>query len=173
MEFSSCSIISLSFMNLRSSHLSCACSCRRILKELLLQCWIGSFPFDTDRLNLAPSYDANVWTMSPPCQPFSRNGLVIDTLFFPFTSCCIGNQLDDEDPRTKSLLVLLNLFTQLQKPPTYLMLENVSGFQNSRTRNKLVAVLAEKNYRFQEVMLSPSDIGIPNSRLRYFLIVRL
>ena len=83
-----------------------------------------------------------------------------------------GNQRDDEDPRTKSLLVLIKLFAEVKKPPTFLMLENVSGFQTSRTREQVVAALAARDYAFQEVMLSTSDIGIPNSRLRYFLLVR-
>lgn len=83
-----------------------------------------------------------------------------------------GNQRDDEDPRTKSLLVLLKLFSAVKKPPTYLMLENVSGFQTSKTRDLVVTALQARDYTFQEVMLSPSDIGVPNSRLRYFLLVR-
>lgn len=112
--------------------------------------------------------------MSPPCQPFSRNGKRSrpDAPLSNLTDPHLGNQRDDEDPRTKSLLVLLKLFAEVKQPPAYLMLENVSGFQASRTREQVVAALTARDYAFQEVMLSPSDVGVPNSRLRYFLLVR-
>lgn len=83
-----------------------------------------------------------------------------------------GKQRDDEDPRTKSLLHLLELLSIMPKPPSYIMLENVSGFHTSRTRDRLLSALKSRDYQVREVMLSPCDIGVPNSRLRYYLIVR-
>ena len=49
-------------------------------------------------------------------------------------------------------------------------MENVKGFELSETRDHFTQVLSEAGYQFQEFLLSPEQIGIPNSRLRYYLI---
>ncbi|KFP96248.1 tRNA (cytosine-5-)-methyltransferase, partial [Haliaeetus albicilla] len=95
--------------------------------------------------------------MSPPCQPFTRLGL----------------QGDVSDPRTKSFLYILDILPRLQKLPKYLLLENVKGFESSSARNELLRTLATCGFKYQEFLLSPTCLGIPNSRLRYFLIAKL
>ncbi|NXY60219.1 TRDMT methyltransferase, partial [Callaeas wilsoni] len=95
--------------------------------------------------------------MSPPCQPFTR----------------IGLQGDVSDPRTKSFLYILDILPRLQKLPKYLLLENVKGFESSSARNELLQTLAACGFKYQEFLLSPTCLGIPNSRLRYFLIAKL
>ena len=45
--------------------------------------------------------------------------------------------------------------------------------QVSRTRTILLEQLRECDYTYQEFLLSPDDFGIPNRRLRYFLLVRI
>ncbi|GAA6219492.1 tRNA (cytosine(38)-C(5))-methyltransferase-like [Lates japonicus] len=95
--------------------------------------------------------------MSPPCQPFTR----------------IGLQGDVRDPRTKSFLYILSLLPRLSKLPRFILLENVKGFECSSARELLVKTLAECRYTFQEIMVSPTSVGIPNSRLRYFLIAKI
>ncbi|NXB50275.1 TRDMT methyltransferase, partial [Leucopsar rothschildi] len=95
--------------------------------------------------------------MSPPCQPFTR----------------IGLQGDVSDPRTKSFLYILDILPRLQKLPKYLLLENVKGFESSFARSELLQTLATCGYKYQEFLLSPTCLGIPNSRLRYFLIAKL
>ncbi|NXE87401.1 TRDMT methyltransferase, partial [Menura novaehollandiae] len=95
--------------------------------------------------------------MSPPCQPFTR----------------IGLQGDVSDPRTKSFLYILDILPRLQKLPKYLLLENVKGFESSSARNELLQTLATCGFQYQEFLLSPTCLGIPNSRLRYFLIAKL
>ncbi|KAM6953123.1 tRNA (cytosine(38)-C(5))-methyltransferase [Aplochiton taeniatus] len=94
--------------------------------------------------------------MSPPCQPFTR----------------IGLQGDLSDPRTKSFLYVLNLLPRLSKPPRYILLENVKGFETSSARESLVKTLKDCGYTYQEIMVSPTSLGIPNSRLRYFLVAK-
>ncbi|XP_023776029.1 tRNA (cytosine(38)-C(5))-methyltransferase isoform X2 [Cyanistes caeruleus] len=64
-------------------------------------------------------------------------------------------------------------FTRLQKLPKYLLLENVKGFESSSARNELLQTLGTCGFKYQEFLLSPTCLGIPNSRLRYFLIARL
>ncbi|XP_072184401.1 tRNA (cytosine(38)-C(5))-methyltransferase isoform X2 [Excalfactoria chinensis] len=64
-------------------------------------------------------------------------------------------------------------FTRLQKLPKYLLLENVKGFESSSARCELLRTLETCGYKYQEFLLSPTCLGIPNSRLRYFLIAKL
>ncbi|XP_066484252.1 tRNA (cytosine(38)-C(5))-methyltransferase isoform X2 [Tiliqua scincoides] len=95
--------------------------------------------------------------MSPPCQPFTR----------------IGRQGDISDPRTRSFLYILDILPRLTKLPKYILLENVKGFETSTARDELIRTLEKCEYTYQEFLLSPTCLGIPNSRLRYFLIARL
>ncbi|XP_069581493.1 tRNA (cytosine(38)-C(5))-methyltransferase isoform X2 [Brachyistius frenatus] len=95
--------------------------------------------------------------MSPPCQPFTR----------------IGLQGDLSDSRTKSFLYILHLLPRLSRRPRFILLENVKGFERSSARERLVETLKECGYTFQEIMVSPISVGIPNSRLRYFLIAKI
>ncbi|XP_042607800.1 tRNA (cytosine(38)-C(5))-methyltransferase isoform X2 [Cyprinus carpio] len=105
---------------------------------------------DFDKLNF------DMILMSPPCQPFTR----------------IGLQGDVADPRTKSFLYILELLPRLSKRPRFILLENVKGFETSAARDALLKTLRECDYSFQEFLISPTSLGIPNSRLRYFLIAK-
>ncbi|XP_023557933.1 tRNA (cytosine(38)-C(5))-methyltransferase-like isoform X3 [Octodon degus] len=99
----------------------------------------------------------NMILMSPPCQPFTR----------------IGLQGDMTDRRTNSFLHILDILPRLQKLPKYILLENVKGFEISSTRDLLIETIENCGFQYQEFLLSPTALGIPNSRLRYFLITRL
>ncbi|XP_065522570.1 tRNA (cytosine(38)-C(5))-methyltransferase isoform X2 [Lathamus discolor] len=85
----------------------------------------------------------------------------------------IGLQGDTSDPRTKSFLYILDILPRLQKLPKYILLENVKGFESSSARNELLRTLSACGFTYQEFLLSPTCLGIPNSRLRYFLIAKL
>ncbi|KYO26600.1 tRNA (cytosine(38)-C(5))-methyltransferase isoform X1 [Alligator mississippiensis] len=95
--------------------------------------------------------------MSPPCQPFTR----------------IGLQGDVSDPRTKSFIYILDILPRLERLPKYILLENVKGFETSSARNEFVQTLEACGFKYQEFLLSPTCLGVPNSRLRYFLIAKL
>ena len=116
--------------------------------------------------------------MSPPCQPFTRQ----------------GNQNGAVDPRAKSFLSLIDMMPKLAKKPKFILMENVKGFDEDQAREKFIDMLKSLNYNFQviklvllfifhsqkiqicylkEFLLSPIQFGIPNSRLRYFLIAKL
>nr|XP_056713430.1 tRNA (cytosine(38)-C(5))-methyltransferase isoform X2 [Euleptes europaea] len=66
----------------------------------------------------------------------------------PFTR--IGRQGDTSDPRTRSFLYILDILP----------------------RDELIQTLGKCGFTYQEFLLSPTCLGIPNSRLRYFLIAR-
>ncbi|KAI8580821.1 hypothetical protein K450DRAFT_234749 [Umbelopsis ramanniana AG] len=99
---------------------------------------------------------ADVWTMSPPCQPHTRTGL----------------KLDSKDPRSKSFLYLMNMLPNMKHPPKYILVENVKGFDESDSRDVLIQQLEECEYTYQEFLLNPLQMGIPNSRLRYYLLAK-
>ncbi|RCI06493.1 tRNA (cytosine-5-)-methyltransferase, partial [Rhizopus stolonifer] len=100
---------------------------------------------------------ADVWTMSPPCQPYTR----------------IGLQQGSEDARAKSFLHLLKVLGEMQNKPKYILVENVKGFEVSDSRDMLVDKLKHCDYSFQEFLLTPLQLGIPNSRMRYYLLAKL
>ena len=102
------------------------------------------------------AFDADIFTISPPCQPFTRQ----------------GKKGDSDDHRTDSFFHLMHIMSTMTSPPRYLMVENVRGFEVSLTRQHLVELLAKMGYTFQEFLLSPKQFGIPNSRLRYYLLAK-
>jgi len=103
------------------------------------------------------SFGADVWTMSPPCQPYTRQ----------------GKQEESRDARAQSFLNLLHILTHMTTPPRYLFVENVKGFECSDTRDLLIETLKARGYAYQDFLLSPSDLGVPNSRTRYYLVGRM
>lgn len=93
--------------------------------------------------------------MSPPCQPFTRN----------------GNCKDVEDARTDAFLHICSLLEELTTVERILM-ENVQGFEKSKARDIFIEALKSSGFFYQEFMLSPTSLGIPNSRTRYYCIAR-
>lgn len=54
----------------------------------------------------------------------------------------------------------------------YLLLENVCGFEKSKARELVVSSLKSAGFEIQELLVCPRQIGIPNSRLRYYLLAK-
>ena len=54
----------------------------------------------------------------------------------------------------------------------FVLIENVKGFEDSDSRRILVRALKAKNLNVQEFLVNPSQVGIPNSRLRYYLVAK-
>ncbi|CDP04792.1 unnamed protein product [Coffea canephora] len=102
------------------------------------------------------SYEAEVWLLSPPCQPYTRQGL----------------QKGSSDARASSFLRILELIPQTSQPPLMLYVENVVGFETSDTHKRMVKMLEENNFILQEFILTPLQFGIPYSRPRYFCLAK-
>ncbi len=111
---------------------------------------LRSFPVERLR-----RFEADLWWLSPPCQPFTRR----------------GNQRDVEDPRCESFLALLPKLDSVR--PARIGLENVPGFRRSEARRRLLVVLEEAGYEFREQLLCPHTLGWPNRRERYYLVAQL
>lgn len=99
---------------------------------------------------------ADMWLMSPPCQPFTR----------------AGRRQDHEDNRTAGLLHLIDVLPRMQHPPRRLLLENVIGFERSECRRRLITALARLGWETLEFALDPEDFGLPNRRPRYYGLFR-
>ena len=95
---------------------------------------------------------ANLWWMSPPCQPYTQR----------------GQQRDVADSRARSLLRLIDLIAECE--PKYLLLENVRGFSKSSALAQLTKQLARCAYRWQSIELCPTQMNWPNKRPRFYLM---
>ncbi|KAJ8751714.1 hypothetical protein K2173_025885 [Erythroxylum novogranatense] len=102
------------------------------------------------------NYGAHAWLLSPPCQPYTRQGL----------------QKHSGDARAFSFLKILELIPHTKKPPTLLFVENVVGFEVSDTHTKMLEILSNSNFVAQEFILSPLQFGMPYSRPRYFCLAK-
>jgi len=110
---------------------------------------IGAQAFD--------SYEASLWLMSPPCQPYTVQ----------------GPQRDAADPRADALRHLTEVLGQMKRPPKMIFLENVAAFEQSESLKALLAALVSAGYAVEQFILSPIQFDIPNSRLRYYLLATL
>ncbi|KAE8652193.1 hypothetical protein Csa_022276 [Cucumis sativus] len=102
------------------------------------------------------SYQAHVWLLSPPCQPYTRQGL----------------QKQSGDARAFSFLKILELMVEASRPPVMLFMENVVGFETSDTHTKMIEILEKTGFSTQEFILSPMQFGVPYSRPRYFCLAK-
>jgi len=97
-------------------------------------------------------WESDIWWLSPPCQPYTRR----------------GRQRDLADPRAAGLLAVIERIPQVL--PRYLALENVPPFQTSQAYGRLCETLDRCQYRRQELVLCPTELGIPNRRRRFYLL---
>ena len=54
----------------------------------------------------------------------------------------------------------------------FILLENVCGFERSDSRDLVIKTLTVAGFSVEEFLICPRQIGIPNSRLRYYLLAR-
>lgn len=93
--------------------------------------------------------------MSPPCQPFTR----------------VGNKKDVDDARSNALVHICSILPELTTIDLILM-ENVKGFETSQARDLYMEALNQSGFEYQEFLLSPTEIGVPNTRNRYYCLAR-
>lgn len=103
---------------------------------------------------------ADLWTMSPPCQPF--------------TTTRNSKQCDMDDKRTLGFRSIMKLLTSLHEKPKWILLENVKGFVGSQALKLWYQCLSTCGYTWREYVLNPiSTVQIPNNRTRYYMICEL
>ncbi|XP_008809597.2 tRNA (cytosine(38)-C(5))-methyltransferase 2 isoform X2 [Phoenix dactylifera] len=101
-------------------------------------------------------YGAHAWLLSPPCQPYTRQGL----------------QKGSADARAVSFIKILELIPHMLHPPLLLFMENVVGFETSNTHKQMIKVLTRVGFVTQEYILSPLQFKVPYSRPRYFCLAK-
>jgi tRNA (cytosine38-C5)-methyltransferase len=111
----------------------------------------------TKQLN---KWKADVWLMSPPCQPHTRQH---------------NNQASDlHDARSASFLHLVRLLidTDLDPDaiPSIILLENVIGFEQSKSFIKFREALATRNFFLSQQILQPAQVQFPNDRPRFYCV---
>ncbi len=95
---------------------------------------------------------ADLWWMSPPCQPYTVRGA----------------RRDLDDRRAESLVHLMRLLPQ--QAPSYVALENVPLFHGSRAHALVRQTLLGMGYTIVERMLCPSELGVPAQRRRFYMV---
>ena len=99
---------------------------------------------------------ADIWTMSPPCQPH--------------TNTRGAHRLDDGDNRSRGLSHMMRLLRHCRLRPRFIVLENVAGFVDSVMLSSWKECLRQCGYAYTQYLLSPPDCcGVPNERRRYYM----
>lgn len=103
-------------------------------------------------------WKADLWMMSPPCQPHTRQHS--------------NQEADLDDVRSDSFLHLCNLLVQLESAakPSIILLENVVGFEGSNSFRAWTRAVATSNYVATHFHLQPTQAGLPNDRPRYYCV---
>uniref|UniRef100_A0A182RIC8 tRNA (cytosine(38)-C(5))-methyltransferase n=1 Tax=Anopheles funestus TaxID=62324 RepID=A0A182RIC8_ANOFN len=99
--------------------------------------------------------NVNTILMSPPCQPFTRNGKfndINDHRSDPFRHIC---DLLDKIPLVR-----------------FILMENVKGFEKSQACQMYKTRLEEAGFHYLEYILSPHQFGVPNTRHRYYCVAK-
>lgn len=109
-------------------------------------------PRNLDSISAAELPPAEIWWMSPPCQPYSVR----------------GNQKGLNDPRSRSLVNLLGLLKKHR--PKVLMMENVAAFRDSDAHRLALDTFNDIGYESQVLELSPTDFGVRMRRPRLFIV---
>lgn len=95
---------------------------------------------------------ADLWWLSPPCQPHTIRGRLRDA----------------HDSRSLSFLTLTEQIRKIR--PRYIALENVPGFRLSESYRCFLAALLDCRYQVRGCLLCPTDLGVPNRRRRFYVI---
>jgi DNA (cytosine-5)-methyltransferase 1 len=129
------------------------------INALALEVYAANFPhtvwcrsvesLDSDRLI---ALGADLWWLSPPCQPYTRR----------------GRRRDLDDRRASGLLHLVARLEEVRPP--WVALENVPEFAGSRSHALLEEALDHHGYAVETLELCPTDLGIPNRRRRFYLL---
>lgn len=117
-----------------------------------------TFRIETLTVEQLIEWNAEIWMMSPPCQPHTRQH---------------SNQgADLEDARSNSFLHLCHLLCKLAPDvkPVVILLENVVGFETSNSCRAWVQAIESSNYVAAHFHLQPNQAGLPNDRPRYYCV---
>ena len=98
---------------------------------------------------------ADLWWMSPPCQPYTIR----------------GHQRDLEDRRSQAFLRVCEAIRSIRPPA--IALENVPWFEGSEGEALLLEILHTGGYTVARKVFCPTSLGVPAERRRYYLVASL
>lgn len=145
-----------------------------------------SFSIERMPLRQLEEWSADVWVMSPPCQPHTRQHN--DPNQQQREENHTSGKKDLDDPRSKSFLNICewlegspdsdttNEDSKLKGRlhdeclPSLIFLENVVGFESSRSFQRWTSALTSRGYRMGHFHLTPTQVGLPNDRPRYYCV---
>jgi site-specific DNA-cytosine methylase len=120
------------------------------------EAWHGTAPSARNLAHVKPAwlqaFGADLWWMSPPCQPYTIR----------------GHQRDLEDRRSAPFLRVIEGLALAQ--PTALAMENVPWFQGSQGEALLRRTLEDHGYQVYTEVACPTALGIPMVRRRFYLV---
>jgi len=101
----------------------------------------------------------DIWTMSPPCQPYTRQ----------------RGKINNEDKRNGAFGTVLRAlrFVKTINLPKLIILENVVGFEIGEAFTQFKDVLNKRMYKVRCYTMSPLQCGFPNERKRVYVIAYL
>lgn len=108
-----------------------------------------------EQLKEADLLTSNVWTMSPPCQPFTKTKGSLEK--------------GSEDARSKAFSNLMSILRSMSNPPKFIFLENVAPFNTSPVHTEFTSILKSRGYTYKEFELSPMHFSVPNNRTRFYI----
>ncbi|MEM9368156.1 MAG: DNA cytosine methyltransferase [Planctomycetota bacterium] len=114
---------------------------------------------------------ADCWWLSPPCQPYC-----IRSQSTRASQPQIATRSSEQDARGKALRRLIRFLEDdigdvpNHRLPRYIILENVPLFLDSPDSNRLMSALSAIGYNVTRHLICPSQLGIPNRRLRAYVI---
>ncbi len=142
------------------------------------KCQQKSYSIERMPLRQLEDWSADVWVMSPPCQPHTRQ-------HNDKNQQDKQQRKDLEDPRSKSFLKICEWLEGApcsddaklipnrlsdEALPSLIFLENVVGFESSNSFRKWLLALKSRGYRVGHFHLTPTQVQLPNDRPRYYCV---
>ncbi len=137
-----------------------------------------SYSIERMPLRQLEEWSADVWVMSPPCQPHTRQHNekneprkdLEDPRSKSFLKICqwLEGETSEDDSSTKNNNRLSDAAL-----PSLIFLENVVGFELSHSFLKWCSALESRGYRVGNFHVSPTQVGIPNDRPRFYSVALL
>lgn len=137
-----------------------------------------SYSIERMPLRQLEEWSADVWVMSPPCQPHTRQ-------HNDKNQQDQQHKKDLDDPRSKSFLKICewlegtpsdgnnsnnNSRLSDEALPSLIFLENVVGFESSNSFRKWRSALKSRGYHVGHFHLTPTQVRLPNDRPRYYSV---
>eukprot|EP00536_Pseudo-nitzschia_multiseries_P007552 jgi/Psemu1/195867/e_gw1.179.67.1 len=146
-----------------------------------------SFSIERMPIRQLEEWSADVWVMSPPCQPHTRQHNTDGDNSSSSNNNSEPSKKDLDDPRSKSFLKICKWLEGTpndennnnnnkgrrirdESLPSLIFLENVVGFESSSSFKRWTSALRSREYQTGHFHLTPTQVRLPNDRPRYYCV---